>query len=948
MVNGWGLGPILERTTELRAIRTALDSARAGTGSLVVVEAPAGMGKSRLLEEARLLAEEQGLSTYAARGGLLEQDQAYGAVRLLLQRAVVDLPEHDRTRLFSGAASLAASALASDVAPTSDDLGHGAGVDHGLYSVLARLAEEAPLLIAVDDVQWFDTPSVRFLVYLARRVPDLPVVLLVATRPVDVAAGSRLIHQLMLEPGAEELRPAPLSTEAVATLLSDRMGQAVDIEFADACRVAVAGNPFLLTQLVEALVSDGVSPTRGSRARLEGVRPPTVARSILLRIARMPTTAAALVRAAAVLGAGTSLETVAAVAGVEPELAGSAWDQLAAEQILTRTLPIEFVHPIVREAVSGELGPAEAMRLHGRAAQILTAGGASLEAVAPHHLLGPAEGRAETVEILHRAATAARDRGAPDLAVRYLRRALNEPPAQSASRARILVDLGVSGLIAAEPPKEVQAYLREALGLLSEPRSRIEPWLVLSKAQALHESVPGAVAILDEALTDLAGLEPSLLAPLEHELCGQGLMHPDTHADAMARLGPPPDSGSTAARRLALCVHASVQGFAGAPVARTEALALSALADGRLDQDLGPESTTRHQLAYVLATIERSDLALELLDATLAASTTRGSAFGVAGALGTRSITRFMTGRLAEAEADGLQALAVPGIPMTVVPAISAFTSLAMVERGALVEADDMLAASGCGPDLPEILSMHYAFLARGRLRAAQGRPQEALEDLAEFARRAERVGLRTPVASWRADAALLSARVGKRSDALRLSSEYTASADGHGTPRVMGIARRVSGLLTGGAEGLDLLREAVELHTQSPARLELAHSQAELGAAVRRANQRREALDILGDAARLAEECGALALLTRVAHEVTAAGGSGRSLITSGSGRLTPSELRVARLAVLGRTNREIGEELYVSAKTVENHLGRAYVKLGIASRAALAGSLGPLDPQA
>ncbi|MCR1781834.1 AAA family ATPase [Nocardioides carbamazepini] len=941
---------VLERDGELRTIGAAIESAERGAGSLVVVEAPAGLGKSRLLDEAGRMAAGRGMAGYAARGGLFEKDQAYGAIRLLLERPLSALSDGDRTALLGGAASLAAPALAPAITARpidtgrSEDGGLGGGVDHGLYWVIARLAERGPLLIAVDDIQWFDAPSARFLVYLARRIHDLPVVLLAATRPLARAAESPAVHELLLEPGVQELRPRPLSTRAVATLMNERWGRPVDPDFAETCRIAVAGNPFLLTRLVDALVAEDVPPTRGSCGRIEAVRPPAIARSILRRIDRMPAEAGALARAAAVLGADVSLEIVAQVADVEVEEAAAMLDLLAAEQILAPRLPIEFVHPIVREAVRGRLGPAESMRLHERAAAAMSAAGRGPEAVAPHLLLAPAEGRPETVQILRQAAAAARDRGAPDLAGRYLRRALSEP-ADGTVRPELLVELGATGLVAGDDPDELTTSLREALTLIPDPADRRTPWLVLSKVHALHDGVPGAVSLLDEALTDLADLHPALLAPLEHELCGQGLMHPATHAATLARLGAPPASGRTVADRLALCVHASVHGFAGSPVEQIEALALAALADGALDRDLGPESTTRHQLAYVLASIERSDLALALLDTTLADSTARGSAFGVAGALGTRSITRFMSGDLADAEADGVQALGVPGIPPTIVPAISAFTCLAMIERGALDEADAVIAASGCGPELPQILTMHYAFWACGRLRAAQGRSEEALEAFEEFGRRARRVGLETPVVSWRADAALLLARLGRREEALGRAEEYAAAAELHGTPRVVGIARRVAGLLTGGAAGERLLRESVDLLTGSPARLELAHSLAELGAAVRRSNRRREALDLLARAGNLADACGARALAARIDQESVTAGGSARGRLVAGPRQLTASELRVAQLAADGRTNREIAEELYISAKTVENHLGRAYAKLAISSRTELGRALAPRD---
>ena len=120
-----------------------------------------------------------------------------------------------------------------------------------------------------------------------------------------------------------------------------------------------------------------------------------------------------------------------------------------------------------------------------------------------------------------------------------------------------------------------------------------------------------------------------------------------------------------------------------------------------------------------------------------------------------------------------------------------------------------------------------------------------------------------------------------------------------------------------------------------SPALLERAHSLAELGAALRRAGQRAAAREPLAEALDLAARCGARPLAARAREELKAAGARPRREWRTGVEALTPSELRIVRLAAEGRTNREIAHELYVTLKTVEGHLSRAYTKLGIEGRA-------------
>jgi DNA-binding NarL/FixJ family response regulator len=154
-------------------------------------------------------------------------------------------------------------------------------------------------------------------------------------------------------------------------------------------------------------------------------------------------------------------------------------------------------------------------------------------------------------------------------------------------------------------------------------------------------------------------------------------------------------------------------------------------------------------------------------------------------------------------------------------------------------------------------------------------------------------------------------------------------------------VALRAAGLAHGGATGLHLLHESAAALDGSPALLERAHSLAELGAALRRAGQRAAARAPLADALDLAARCGARPLAARTREELAAAGARPRRPWRTGVESLTPSELRVARLAAEGRTNREIAHELYVTPKTIEGHLARTYAKLGIDGRGELRAAL-------
>jgi DNA-binding CsgD family transcriptional regulator len=195
--------------------------------------------------------------------------------------------------------------------------------------------------------------------------------------------------------------------------------------------------------------------------------------------------------------------------------------------------------------------------------------------------------------------------------------------------------------------------------------------------------------------------------------------------------------------------------------------------------------------------------------------------------------------------------------------------------------------------------------------------------------------------ARWMSDAALIKLALGDREGACELAESEVALARRFGAPRALGVALRANGLVAGGDEGLELLREAVDVLRGSPASLEQAHALIELGAALRRANRRSEARGSLQEGLEIARRCGAAPLAERAYDELSATGARPRRIIRSGVEELTPSELRVARMAADGMRNKEIAQALFVTVRTVETHLRHAYQKLDISSRGELAAAL-------
>ena len=195
-------------------------------------------------------------------------------------------------------------------------------------------------------------------------------------------------------------------------------------------------------------------------------------------------------------------------------------------------------------------------------------------------------------------------------------------------------------------------------------------------------------------------------------------------------------------------------------------------------------------------------------------------------------------------------------------------------------------------------------------------------------------------ISHWRSEAGLAALRLGRRELAQELIAAETALAERFGAPRALGVARRAAALLERGEAAEDGLRAAAELFAGCGARVEHAHTLLELGGAIRRNGRPGDARVPLREALALADADGALAVARRAREEIALTGGRAPAR-RDGAAELTPSEQRVAALAAGGRSNRQIADELYVTVKAVEWHLGNAYRKLDIRGRDGLSAAL-------
>ena len=370
-------------------------------------------------------------------------------------------------------------------------------------------------------------------------------------------------------------------------------------------------------------------------------------------------------------------------------------------------------------------------------------------------------------------------------------------------------------------------------------------------------------------------------------------------------------------------------------------LARQALRDGRIFTE-HPELIAPSQAVLTLLFADRLDEAQTVTDQAVAASRRRGEAH--AATLCMRAWLTLARGDLKAADADAHQAMDVACMRGFVAefPLVAAVLIEVLTARGELCEAEAALSANGIAGPLPETNWLSTTLFARGRLRLAQGRNEEAVEDLVELRRRLEQWGLDgMPIMQTGTYLAFAFAALGEPERGRELAEAELVHARRWGAPSVVARALRALGATTEGASGIELLEEAAAMLERSPVLLERAHALYDLGAALRRANRRADARGPLRGALELARRCGAAGLAKRAHDELQASGEKARRYTPFGVDSLTPSERRIAELAASGMTNRQIAQSLFLTVKTIEAHLSAAYDKLDIRSRHLLADAL-------
>jgi len=937
------LDPLLERDSELQRLDAALDSACTEHGSLTVVGGPAGIGKSVLLRHVCTRAEERGFLTLTATGDELERTFPFGVASQLLAEPARRGVQQD-SELTSGAAGLAIPLLEGQEPVPSSDATSAFPLMHGLHWLVAGLAEQAPLLIAVDDAQWADPPSLRFLAYLAQRMDDLPLAVILTLRPGDADPDTGfLLARLGDHHLADSMRLAPLGERSVQELVADELPQAAP-ELGSAFFAATDGNPFLLRELVSAAREEGVTSPSGVRA----LRPEAIRASILVRLGRLGDDARRLALAAAVLGPTASPRLAAQLAELDREAAAAAANALVAAHIFGPGEPLAFLHAIIREAVYADLPLGARRRDHLRAARLLRDAGKPAEEVSSHILLSDPVGEDWVAATLREAAALALGRGAPATALPLLKRALEEPGHQD--DPALLLELGRAEIAVADPG--ALSHLEAARDMAREPQQKVAAHARLGQALYVLGDSEGAFESIRAAL-DL--IPPGTGGAPEAELVlycmPSGRLVPDLVDDVRALLEHPRQGAGEAAtpaelaRRAVLAYDSLMRGEREAATASLEWLR-EQTEEGHATPDM--PALMGSAVGLCLCFLGRYRDAQAAIEGQVERAGELGNLLDLAVSLEARICAGWLRGDVnaCSADVETLLGLNEEGWETATVAtrAIAAELALERNDRGA---AEATLApAEEVEERLPGTLG--WPWLPYGRTRLAMQAKDwgSALEQALTTGERLLAIQLPSPdYLPWRSLAGRAAARLGEHKRALALIEEELELARSIGSPRATGVALAALGTIRGPDDGLEHLHEAVAELDRTEAELEQARARFELGVALRRARRAREARRPLREASEAARRLGAESLARQALGELRAAGGEPRSLTPTGVESLTPAQLRVAERAAEGLSNREIAEALFVTRRTVEAHLTQVYAKLEISSRDQLPAALGA-DP--
>ena len=938
---------LVGRRFELAALQDLLDQARSGAGQVVFVEGEAGIGKTRLVAELLAGARRDGFQVLLGAADELGADRPFGMlVEALGLHPGSDDPERaDVGRLIGGDDG---RGLSGAPPPARADLGFR--IVESLLGLIESIVVAGPVVLALEDLHWADPSSLRALGALRRALPQLPVALVATLRPSP--PGSALDRAMdELGRGARHLVLQPLGEDDASTLAAAVAGLPPDEELAR--RLAPArGNPLYVIELASSLRSDGVEEAPGASAS-------TLQLTILRRLRSLPETTVEMLKVASVLGRRFGLFQLCAVTGRSPvALLASLEHAIAARVLGDEDGELVFRHELIRDAIYAQVPPALRRALHREAARALDAAGAPPGQVVDHVLAGAEPGDPEAMEVL---ASAARRCGpqAPQEAVKLLERALAlvdpaDPAAQglAADLAPLLIQTGRAAeaeqltrdVLARCPLAPVEAALRRALGEVLWTQGWLEAAVGELEAAA---GVSGVGEIERAGSLALAGYLRLFLGEPEH-----ALRQAERARDEAAR----GDDFSACLACQTLAVGADAAGRV------TEAVELAQQAVRIATHTTEPRLGQLHphlSLGFILLDADRFEEAEVVLQQGRHGAEERGTVAWLPLYHCALAMQRVMTGcwddGLAEVE-SGL-ALADEVGTRLYVPFLHGLAAWVALQRGELPVAQSRMERAtseflltlssswqaGVRDGFGAVAArwpLEWGLWVHALLFEASGDVTQARSMLQDGWNAAAPLRYFLGYRTFAPDLVRIALAAGDRHLAEAVVAEVAEGAQRSQVAGAEAAALRCKGLLD---DDPDALLGAVQAYRSSPRTVEAAFTSEEAGASLARRGRGPEAVACFEEAHGVFESAGAALPLARVEAALRSLGvrhrrGSGAARPTTGWASLTPTELKVARLAGEGLTNRQIGERLFVSRRTVETHLAHAFRKLSLSTRAQLA----------
>jgi DNA-binding CsgD family transcriptional regulator/tetratricopeptide (TPR) repeat protein len=912
--------PIVGREHELEAVERFTLEVADGPASLVL-EGLAGIGKTAIWNEAVTAARVNGVVACTCR--CTESDAAWAFAGLgdlldgLSSDATKDLPEIQQR-------ALAGALLTSDVPA-------GAPGDRvvavAVLGVLRALARSAPLLLAVDDIQWLDPSSRKVLSFALRRLRDEPVRLLASCRTGPLP---EVVAEADLGLPGERLIVGAASVGTLQRIVQTRLGQSLSRPTLIRLHRATGGNPMMFLEMARALQRRDREPAADEplpvpadlrllvTERLRGLSPQT--RQLLL------------------VTAALAQPTVSGVALATDD--AEDYRRALAEALDAGVLELEgqrlrFAHPLIASIPYEDLTSDARRRLHERLARTVT----DPEQHARHAALGAAEASASVAAALDVAARHARGRGSLGRAAELAELAMTTTPVADqgdllrrtvavaeylfllgdAARARTVVTTGLQA--AAPGPDRVPGLLLQATIASSEQGdAAVARWCTQALAEAGEDPLLLARCHATFAETSPSGAEADL-----------------AHAQSAVELlqgidSPPLDLLSNALANLAL--HGCRLGRGLAVTTLERAVALQA-------QGMLPAVGDRADMALgiFLKVVDRFEDSRSWLHAMRTCADDEGDDRSMPNILGHLAILECWAGNYQLAlkyAAQGRDHAARIGCRA---PMPASAHVLTLAHLGRLAEARDLAEGDlaldeALGYD--SAVALHNRGLGFSEL--AAGNPRAAAAHFLRAVAISREIGIDEPaIMRLHPDAVTALVAVGNIEAAERLTAELDASTESNHLPWSTAMAGRCHGTLHAAAgdmpAAVDALERALADHERLPMPFEEARTRLLLGTVLRRAGRRSDARVELQAALAVFTLLGTPVQAEQARTELAGIGGKPGS-----AGDLTAMEQRIITLVGAGQTSREVASALFLSVRTVDSHLGHVYRKLGLRSRTELA----------